>query len=468
MKVAIVHYHLRKGGVTRVIESATAGLRAHGVELVVLTGEAYGGDAWRNAVVVEGLGYRKSGDAELAGRLADAARQALGAAPDVWHVHNHSLGKNVAMPAAAAQLPGPVLLQIHDFAEDGRPANYAGQRKASSIDQLYPSAPRFHYATLNQRDAAILRGAGVSEDRLHLLPNAVSAPPAVSPGDPPFPEADRFLLYPVRGIRRKNLGELALLSLLAGPKTAIATTLRPQNREWRPVHDEWARFMERQQLPVHLGVCDGGEFGYSQLVAAADALLTTSVAEGFGLAFLEPWLAGKSVLGRNLPAITADFRGVSLDHLYDRLAVPLAAIDELAFREALQNGLAASFQAYDRDLPPGAVDRAWAAAVGDDGVDFGCLNEALQRQALENLIANPRLLAQVDSPTLDPVPEPVIRKNAALIELFYDLETYGDRLVGIYQKVRASAAVDSTATFLDADAILDSFLSPESFKLLRT
>ena len=42
-------------------------------------------------------------------------------------------------------------------------------------------------------------------------------------------------------------------------------------------------------------------------MASAHRLVTTSVAEGFGLAFLEPWLFGKGLLGRNLPEITVDF-----------------------------------------------------------------------------------------------------------------------------------------------------------------
>ncbi len=61
------------------------------------------------------------------------------------------------------------------------------------------------------------------------------------------------------------------------------------------------------------------------MIAKADALITTSVAEGFGLAFLEPWLASKPLVGRNLPEITADFaeHGLDLSALYNCLPVPL-------------------------------------------------------------------------------------------------------------------------------------------------
>ena len=38
---------------------------------------------------------------------------------------------------------------------------------------------------------------------------------------------------------------------------------------------------------------------FAALLASAHALVTTSVAEGFGLAFLEPWLMGRPLAGRH-------------------------------------------------------------------------------------------------------------------------------------------------------------------------
>ena len=60
------------------------------------------------------------------------------------------------------------------------------------------------------------------------------------------------------------------------------------------------------------------------MVASAQAIVSTSVAEGFGLGFLEPWVF-ESLCGRNLPEITGDFsqHGVRLDNLYDRLELNL-------------------------------------------------------------------------------------------------------------------------------------------------
>ncbi len=62
---------------------------------------------------------------------------------------------------------------------------------------------------------------------------------------------------------------------------------------------------------------------FHALLTAAHALVTTSVAEGFGLAFLEPWLANRPLFGRKLPEVTEGNKkaGVNLASLYTRLDV---------------------------------------------------------------------------------------------------------------------------------------------------
>ena len=132
MRVAIVHYHLQTGGVTRVIQHAVHALRARGEQTVVLAGEAPDPPLPDLGAVrvVDGLGYDQEGAAAneqaLLERLLAAAEDALGGAPDLWHIHNPGLGKNRSVPGALflrAEVGQRILVQIHDFAEDGRPAN---------------------------------------------------------------------------------------------------------------------------------------------------------------------------------------------------------------------------------------------------------------------------------------------------------------------------------------------------------
>lgn len=478
MKVAIVHYHLRRGGVTRVIEDAVASLDGHGVETVVLSGESYLGDRLPNTRVIEGLGYRNTAtepDAvKLARDIQASAAEALGGKPDVWHIHNHSLAKNVAFPEAINHLlldGAKLLLQVHDFAEDGRPANYKRQtayyagREQARTEQLYPRGTQIHYATLNQRDSLHLREAGIDGGHLHWLPNSVSPPPSTLPRTDPFPN-QRLILYPVRGIRRKNLGELMLLSLL-NPELVFAVTLEPENPEWRQIHDDWADFAREHKLPVHLAFGRNGPLSYPELIHRADVMISTSVAEGFGLAFLEPWLAGKAVVGRDLPDITRDFvkQGVNLEHLYRRLEIPVKWIDEHDLHAALADGLFEAYQSYNREPPGDAVDRAWAATVRAHRVDFGRLGETFQRQALARCLAEPNLRHSISSPSLDIESSDQITQNRELIEGDYSQAQYGQRLLEIYREIAASPLGE--LSHYNADAVLDAFLAPENFNLLR-
>lgn len=477
MKVAVVHYHLRRGGVTRVIETALAGFRAAGVpvEIAVLAGEAPMPDSPIAPCFrpVEGLGYRAAAglsDAEaLAAHLQRQAEEFLGGPPDLWHFHNHSLGKNVALPAVLERLideGARLLLQIHDFAEDGRPANYARQAEFPVAAPRYPDASQVHYAVLNQRDAAVLRRAGLADPRLHLLPNAVTPPAGAGHGDGRFTTGGRrLLLYPTRGIRRKNMGELLLLGVLCGDRYEFASTLAPENPEWQAIHDRWIALASGHRLPVRLGL--GGEPGveFGDLIAAADSLITTSVAEGFGLAFLEPWLAGKSVRGRNLPAITADFaeRGIDLDGLYERIEIPVDWVGENVFRGKLERALSAGYRSYGRELPADAADRAFAAAVIDGKVDFGRLDEELQEIAIATAVKKPDA---IDPPDLSRAPAARVAANSFAVEEGYGVARYGARLEKVYLRILAEPISEPGA--LDAGAVLDAFLDPDRFFLLRT
>ena len=142
--------------------------------------------------------------------------EALGQTPDLWHIHNHSLGKNPSLTEAVALLAESgekILLHPHDFAEDGRPGNYLSLREVYS--RAYPTGSHIHYAALNQRDRGFL--AHMLKDcpsPVHLLANAVPPSPSLPTlnGDSISHLPENLFLYPVRAVRRKNLGELALLA----------------------------------------------------------------------------------------------------------------------------------------------------------------------------------------------------------------------------------------------------------------
>jgi glycosyltransferase involved in cell wall biosynthesis len=472
LAVAIIHYHLKPGGVTRVVERAVESL-GDTVDILVLTGEAPApGDALTPITepfqALEYSGGRKLPDlGKVAGDLRFTARSLLGRDPDIWHIHNHSLGKNGFTPQLAWHLANAgcrLLLQPHDFAEDGRPENYRLLREqlGGGLNRiLYPVADHVWYAPINFRDKAFLEGIGLSH--VHELPNAVTASaPAESNEDV---ASTKTIVYPARAIRRKNMGEFLLWSLLAPEGYTFQSTLAPQNPVWQGYYNEWVAFAKELNLPVEFDA--GRKHDFSELVQNAEALVSTSIAEGFGLAFLEPWLEGKMLVGRKLPEITTDFEeeGLDLSSLYSTLPIPLEWAGEDQFFQTLEAAMKQSYESYSKPWKPGYFEQAKAALVVDGKVDFGILDEELQRNVILHLVEFPQ--DRKFLPPIAPSPNPrVISHNQQVVRDHYSLEAYGKRLLGIYRDLAATVPGEVSAA--NAADLLDEFLQPERFNLLRT
>ncbi|MGD9298834.1 MAG: glycosyltransferase [Thiohalocapsa sp.] len=491
MRVCIVHYHLQTGGVTRVIGHACKALVARSERVAVLTGQAPPAHlpAGAQLRVLPGLDYDERRPAlspdQLAAAMTASAKDALGGPPDVWHVHNHSLGKNTVLPGALLRLARDghrLLLQPHDFAEDGRPALYGRLRNELADGDtgrlsalLYPLASHIHYAALNARDRAFLAAAGVPSTQLHALPNAVAVGATPDSGSERTPDAQqgrvdgrRLWLYPTRAIRRKNLGELLLWAALASEEDRFAATQAPQNPQEVAGYRRWVSLATELSLPVQFEA-GAGDLPFPALIASSHALLTTSIAEGFGLAFLEPWLLGRPLAGRDLPEITADFTaaGVRLPGLYCRLSIPLAWVDTARLRRAFDAAAERRAAAYGR-APADTAERAWQHATQGDDIDFGRLDEPAQMQVIRRLAADPSARTALRPQTLAAPSDPnLIGTNRIAIARHYSVRGYGERLSSIYAAV-AGATPSATFSAADGAALLARFLAPERLWLLRS
>jgi hypothetical protein len=485
MRIAIVHYHLRPGGVTRVIQNALTALgplTGSGNRVVVIAGEPPS-PAMPVApyAVVAALGYQSAASAaQVLKDVEAAAVEQLGGAPDVWHIHNHALGKNAVLPELVAQLARRgrrLLLQPHDFAEDGRPTNYQFLRAhcpdSSSLGEwLYPQGAHIHYALINQRDLRFLQQAGVNSSQLHYLPNAVSLDEAETTPESPenTPGREKLVLYPARAIRRKNLGEFLLWAALAQDDELFAIARAPQNPEARPIYEAWVAFAQSLNLPVEFALGERWSADFSSLLRAAHTLLTTSVAEGFGLAYLEPWLAWRPLVGRDLSEVTEALKqtGLDLSGLYQRLDVPLEWVGRERFRQAVTAGLEQVYTAYGKTVQSAEIEQAVNAAVWDEQVDFGKLDEVLQRTVIERAARSAGAATEIAPARVTPVdiPDAQIEHNRRLICERFNLTCYGDRLRSLYQTVATSDIAAWPAC--DAHALLTRFLAPQRFCLLRT
>ena len=480
MKVALVHYHLRRGGVTRVIENALTALSLTDIKAVVLSGEAYSAPTIAGVPVklVSGLGYQDNfGDGEeLAQRLQLAAREYFGTKPDLWHFHNHNLGKNIALTAAVTSLAkngAKMLLQIHDFAEDGRPTLYQKLQHyfadSGGMAGTYPRAKSVHYAVINERDYDALREVGIPD--VHLLANPVSLNAQASPALAQGHRNTRLFLYPSRAIRRKNIGEFLLWSALAQDGERYAITLEPENPAEMPGYREWVAFAQSRQLPVDFAVGLEPSNSLPRLMAAATAVVTTSIAEGFGLAFLEPYLSGRPVLGRDLPPITKSFKaaGIELPDLYSRLMIPQSYLgDETELLARFCRGYETLLGLYGQKLDRERLAELKFAFLQDGQVDFAKLDEELQRKVIV-LIQKGRLSrdACLPAPPLAPSQAGmmVIGKNTQVLKEKFGLTNYGEQLLAIYAKILASTAGENPP--FQANRLVQRFLAPENFSQLK-
>jgi glycosyltransferase involved in cell wall biosynthesis len=489
MKVAIIHYHLEPSGVSRVIELASCELTRRGIAHVILVGKCPQDLVDALPVrLIDGLAYSDAPlDKPEAEKILDTLRatatDSLGAPPDLWHFHNHSLGKNRAVPLIVSMLASQrerLLLHIHDLAEDGRPENRAN---IADCPNLYPLAPQIHYAFINSRDRNHFIKAGLPAANAHLLPNPVFDADSIPNTSSKTPNAAPLLLCPARGIRRKNIGELIFLTLLAPKGTRAAITLAPENPQWLAIHDRWKFFCSANQLPVDFAVVDriapttNSDASFESWVSHASHFVTCSVSEGFGLVFLESLARGKPLIGRKLPHISHDLAKHGADHakLYEKILIPADWIPHESLRRHLESSIARLCQAWNREPTADAIDAAFASIEHDGFFDFGNLPEVLQERVIRKLLepihhATPKLLIDGETPSLKPWLDDALshhhQTQPPRPPEAFSIAAHGKQLVRIHAAILDQHP--SPPTTLDPNDILEKFLIAQDFHFLKS
>lgn len=407
MTVLMAHYHLKPGGVSTVIKRQARALAHEGIACGLLVGEAPEGAAPASLpgfAVEPALAYDLPSDRGAAAASVSAPRddprvglikaalerEARALGPDtVIHVHNPTLAKNVALLPALGALAKdgyPILMHVHDLAEDWRPELYRPVE--------YPAGCA--WAAINGRDAGRLREAGAwlvaflpnpvfSESELEAYARSLrEGPPKARRGGA---AAASTLLYPVRGIRRKNLGEALLIARYLPAGMRLAVTLPPSSERDKPYYDAWVSSAARLGLPADFGA--GLRASLDENYHTAAAVLTSSIKEGFGLSYLEPSARRKPVLGRRLGQVCDDFEaaGLRLDGLYDALRVPegLCDLKAMAARaRADAERCARAFGLGDGGALAEGVERLFVP-----GCDYGRLDECAQAELLGAISGDP-------------------------------------------------------------------------------
>ena len=381
VKLFVVHHHFRPGGIRRVIELAVpplvVALRPR-VQTVVLLGGEPPEAAWfarfrshLGALPVathadSALRYVAEAPLSPARRRHRLARFFEGvfarppSDPGVVWAHNLSLGRNPELARALTHICAKhgytLLLHHHDWWFDNRWQRWPEMRQSGFrtlgqvADAILSTAPRVRHLAINRADAAILRR--------HLGPRAGWQPNlaelAPRPSRAQAQRAQRWLaaqlgeaapvwLLPCRLLRRKNLAEALLLTRWLRPDAWLVTTGGVSSAD----EAAYARRLEAAaragRWKLRLGLLGGGEVGspaIPELLAASEAVLLTSLLEGFGLPYLEAAVARRPLIARTLPNIAPDLAhfGFRFPQAYREIRIDPALFDwraELARQQHL-------------------------------------------------------------------------------------------------------------------------------------
>jgi hypothetical protein len=463
MKIAFIHYHLKTGGVTTCLKQQLAALK-NDCDMCVFTGETPPAGFAAKTIHLPELAYssvyRQPFEPEkVAAVMFNKIRNQFDGPADIVHVHNPLLAKNsrfLDILKVLQKMGLNLLLQIHDFAEDGRARLY--------YSEDYPSD--CHYCVVNSRDYRILLKSGLKKQGLHQLSNCVSVPQRSS-----SPVADEScVVYPIRAIRRKNIGEAILLSLVFANEAKLAITLPPNSAADIASYQGWKTFVADHHLRVEFD--RGLTTPFETIVCSARYLLTTSITEGFGFSFLEPWLFEKIVWGRKLPDICNDFesRGVDLDHMYTQLKVPIEGFDSKKFCDQWRRTIQDTAGIFDLQIDPQQIQSAYDAITEGGRIDFGLLAETFQKQVLRHLLSKKAHIQKLI--TLNPplaklgsaaVPKDIIESNRHAIVRNYSMAQYRQNLLDLYAQVVATAVRHR----IDKKRVLTEFFDLKHFSLLK-
>jgi hypothetical protein len=189
-------------------------------------------------------------------------------------------------------------------------------------------------------------------------------------------------------LRRKNIAEALLLTRWLRPGAWLVTTGGVSSVEEQAYADTLTRAAQAHGWRVQLGILAGDDSEQptvDELSAVSEAVLLTSLQEGFGLPYLETAAAPRPLIARRLPNIAPDLAafGFEFPQGYRELMVHPALFDWRAERERQQR----AFGAWRSAMPRQAAEFVGEPALLDAGpeacpVPFSRLTLSAQLEVL--------------------------------------------------------------------------------------
>ena len=426
MKLVIVHYHLRPGGIRRIIELAAPFIvRAKGSaidHIVLAVGEATDqkwDELFRQRVAQTPVEYfiepafnyvseQKHSPRDIQERIRRALgallRDATGSNTIVW-AQNPGIGRNLILTRELARCCTrqgvPLISHHHDWWFDNRWRRWPEMKQtgfstlASVAKTVFPAASTIRHFTINHSDLSQL--AQGLERRAAWLPNlTVRIPP---PGEERLRTARAWLqrklnngnapvwILPCRLLRRKNVAEALLLTRWLRPAAWLVTTGGVSSADEQGYADKLATAAHRHHWRLRLGVLAGNEArkpSVAELLAASEAVMLTSIQEGFGLPYLEAAASNRPLIARSIPNIAPDLDqfGFRFPQCYAEILIATQLFDWQAERRRQDR----MFERW-RNLLPTAVRSltgcpALLAAMPEQPIPFSQLTLTAQLEVL--------------------------------------------------------------------------------------
>jgi len=370
VNLVIVHYHLRPGGIRRVIELATPHLvrELQHVTTVTLACGSADDEKWnrqfaaliRPATLIirreKSFNYtseQKVPPAEIQRQVVAGLNRLFRDAHHenclVW-AHNLGIGRNLLLSRELARAcvarDIPLISHHHDWWFDNRWRRWPeirqlGFRNLMQVaNATFPKCAQIRHAGINSEDGSVLKEQ--LSAAAAWLPNPV--PRQTPPSRNAVRAASRWIettlgergapiwILPCRLLRRKNVAEALLLTRWLRPEAWLVTTGGVSSADEMDYYRRLQRVANQAHYQLRLGVLQGDESGkpsVPELLAASEAVLLTSIQEGFGLPYLEAAAAGRPLIARNLPNVAPDLRkfGFRLPQAYQEIKVTTDLFD---------------------------------------------------------------------------------------------------------------------------------------------
>lgn len=501
-QLVVAHHHLRPGGVMRVIETALPPIAGHGrVRRIVLAVGEPPDPIWLERLraslagtplevrIHPGFLYWSEQQREVSEascnleKICTRLLEEFGGVDCILWTHNLGLGRNMPLSrawAAAAKKTGATFVSHHhDFFFDNRWNRWPEIRNsgtaslAEAAEAVFPVGERFVHVAINSADHRYLEVGFAG--RAVWIPNAVT-PARHSTDDEKSAAAwmsshigaGPYWIVPSRLLRRKNIPEAVLLGRWLRPEAKVVTTGAPSSREEFAYAERLRDSAHRHGWNLDLSILAGisNHPPVSALIANAEAVLQTSLIEGFGLPCLEAAEARRPLLARRLSNVMPDLESMGLraPHTYDEVLVPLDLFD--AKKEAARQ--LALWNDWRRLLPEEAreiCEEPVFLSQPGDAVAFSRLSYSAQEEVLSRSSEDLHAALAPRNRGLAAIRDRKANLSPATLEDRSELspESFAKKFHSAVETARTSAAPEPNAAAIASRAFLRERLASLNF-----